>query len=60
MREVLSLFLFGIGALFFVVFLTALKPDSVTAAAGSNKPGYWSRLAARGSSLEGAGLTFAR
>ena len=30
MKEVLSLFTFGIGALFFVVFFVALKPDVVT------------------------------
>jgi hypothetical protein len=28
MREVLSLFTFAIGALCFVVFITAIKPDS--------------------------------
>ena len=40
MKEVLSLFTFGIGALFFVVFFTALKPDTVAAVAWSNKPEY--------------------
>ena len=29
MKEVLSLFTFGIGALFFVVFFAAFKPDVV-------------------------------
>ena len=30
MKEVLSLIMFGIGALFFVVFFAAFKPDVVT------------------------------
>ena len=38
MREVLSLFTFGIGALCFVVFFTALKPLAVTAATGPANP----------------------
>jgi len=40
MKEGLSLFTFGIWALFFVVFFTALKPDTVAVVAGSNKPEY--------------------
>ena len=31
MREILSLFMFGIGALLFVVFFTVFRPDTVTA-----------------------------
>ena len=38
MKEVLSLFTFGIGALFFVVFFAAFKPDVVTAVPGPSKP----------------------
>ena len=40
MKEVLSLFTFGIGALFFVVFFAALKPDVVIAVPGPSKPEY--------------------
>jgi hypothetical protein len=36
MKEVLSVFTFGIGALCFVAFFTALKPLAVTAATGVN------------------------
>ena len=43
MKEVLSLFTFGIWALFFVVFFTALKPDTVAVFARSNKPEYCNR-----------------
>ena len=32
MKEVLSVFTFGIGALCFVVFMTAIKPDSAASA----------------------------
>ena len=45
MKEVLSLFTFGIGALFFVVFFTTLKPTVVTAASGPGKPGQCSTKA---------------
>jgi hypothetical protein len=38
MREVLSLFMFGIGALFFVVFFTVLKPDAEAPVAGAESP----------------------
>jgi hypothetical protein len=40
MKEVLSLITFGIGALFFVVFFAAFRPDVVIAAPGPSKPGY--------------------
>ena len=41
MKEVLSLITFGIGALFFVVFFAALKPDVVIAFPGQgSQPGY--------------------
>jgi hypothetical protein len=45
MKEVLSLFTFGIGALLFVVFFTAFKPDVVVAVPGPSKPGYCSTKA---------------
>jgi hypothetical protein len=45
MREVLSLFTFGIGALCFVVFFTALEPLAVTAATGPANPAYCSTKA---------------
>ena len=45
MKEVLSLFTFGIGALFFVVFFAAFKPDVVIAVTGPSKPGYCSTKA---------------
>ena len=40
MKEVLSVFTFGIWALFFVMFFTAIKPDTVAGLAGSIKPKY--------------------
>ena len=40
MKEVLSLITFGIGALFFVVFFAAFRPDVVIAAPSPSKPGY--------------------
>jgi hypothetical protein len=40
MKEVLSVFMFGIWALFFVVFFIAIKPDTVAAVAGSIRPEY--------------------
>jgi hypothetical protein len=43
MKQVLSLFTFGIGALFFLAFFTTLKPTAVTAASGPNKPGQCRR-----------------
>jgi hypothetical protein len=45
MKEVLSVFTFGIGALCFVAFLTALKPLAVTAATGLANPAYCSTKA---------------
>ena len=39
MKQVLSLFIFGIGGLFFLAFFTTLKPTVVTAASGLDKPG---------------------
>jgi hypothetical protein len=42
MKEFLSLFLFGIGALCFVVFFATLKPTVVTAAVGPREPGHCS------------------
>jgi hypothetical protein len=38
MKEVLSVFTFGIGALCFVVFVTVFKPTSVSAVHGTSKP----------------------
>jgi hypothetical protein len=40
MKEVASLFTFGIGALFFVVFFAAFKPDVVIAVPGPSTSGY--------------------
>jgi hypothetical protein len=40
MKEVLSVFTFGTWALFFVVFFTALKPDTVAVVARSIKAEY--------------------
>ena len=40
MKQILSLFMFGIGTLFFVAFFTALKPEAVSAVPGTSKPGY--------------------
>jgi hypothetical protein len=40
MKEVLSLITFGVGALLFVVFFVAFRPDIVVAAPGPSKPGY--------------------
>ena len=40
MKEVISLITFGIGALFFVVFFAACKPDVVIAATGPSKPSH--------------------
>jgi hypothetical protein len=40
MKEVLSLFTFGIGALCFVVFVTVFKPDALSAVPGPTKPDY--------------------
>jgi hypothetical protein len=40
MKEVLSVFTFGIGALCFVVFVTVFKPTAVSAVHGTSKPEY--------------------
>jgi hypothetical protein len=40
MKEVLSVFTFGIGAVCFVVFFTVLKPHAFSAAAGPSQPEY--------------------
>jgi len=40
MKEVLSVFTFGIGALCFVVFVTVFKPTAVSAVDGTSKPEY--------------------
>ena len=45
MKEILSFFTFGIGALCFVAFLTAFKPLAVTGAAGLANPAYCSTKA---------------
>jgi hypothetical protein len=42
MKQVLSLFTFGIGALLFVAFFSTLKPTVVTAASESGTPGQCS------------------
>jgi hypothetical protein len=42
MKEVLSVFTFGIGALCFVVFVTVFKPTAVSAVDGTSKPVYCS------------------
>lgn len=40
MKEVLSVFTFGIGALCFMVFVTVLKPNAISAVPGPSKPEY--------------------
>jgi hypothetical protein len=40
MKEVLSVFTFGIGALCFVGFVTVFKPTAVSAVVGTSKPKY--------------------
>ena len=45
MKEVLSLFTFGIGALFLLAFFTTLKPTAVTAASGPGEPSQCSTKA---------------
>jgi hypothetical protein len=42
MKEVLSVFTFGIGALCFVVFVTVFKPEAVSAVLGTSEPVYCS------------------
>ena len=38
MKQVFSLFVFGIGGLFFLAFFTTLRPTVVTAASGPGRP----------------------
>ena len=45
MKQVLGVFMFGIGALFFLAFFTTLKPIAVTAASGRGEPGQCSTKA---------------
>ena len=45
MKEVLSFFTFGIGALCFVAFFIVLKPLAVTATTGLANPAYCSTKA---------------
>jgi hypothetical protein len=45
MKQVLSLFTFGIATLLFLAFLTTLKPTVVSAASGPGKPGQCSTKA---------------
>jgi hypothetical protein len=45
MKQFLTLFTFGIGALFFLAFFTTLKPTVVPAASGPGKPGQCSTKA---------------
>ena len=45
MKQVLSLFTFGIGALFFLAFFTTLKPTAVTAASEPGELGQCSTKA---------------
>ena len=40
MKDVLSLATFAIGVLCFVVFVTTVKPDAISAAPASSKPEY--------------------
>jgi hypothetical protein len=57
MKQILSLFTFGIATLLFLAFLTTLKPTVVSAASGPGKPGQCSTKAS--SSLACRSLTFA-
>jgi hypothetical protein len=45
MKQILSLFMFGIGALLFLAFFATLKPTDVTAASESGEPGQCSTKA---------------
>ena len=51
MKQVLSIFTFGIGALLFVAFFTTLKPTVVTTASGPGTPGQCSTKAPLACSL---------
>jgi hypothetical protein len=41
MRDVLSLLMFGIGAVFFAVFFAVLKPDTAVPVAVPHTPASW-------------------
>ena len=43
MKQILSLFMFGIGALLFLAFFATLRPTDVTAALGSSESGSAAR-----------------
>jgi hypothetical protein len=45
MKQIFSLFMFGIGALLFLAFFATLKPTDVTAASGPGEPGQCSTKA---------------
>jgi hypothetical protein len=45
MKQILSLFMFGIGALLFLAFFATLRPTDVTAALGSSESGQCSTKA---------------
>ena len=45
MKQILSLFMFGIGALLFLAFFATLRPIDVTAALGSSESGQCSTKA---------------
>jgi hypothetical protein len=45
MKQVINIFTFGIGALFFVAFFSTLEPTVVPVASGPDKPGYCSTKA---------------
>jgi hypothetical protein len=51
MKQFLSLFMFGIGGLFFLVIFTTLKPTVVTTASGPGTPGQCSTKAPLACSL---------
>ena len=57
MKQILSLFMFGIGALLFLAFFATLKPTDVTAASGSSESGQCSTKAPP--SIACRSLTFA-
>jgi hypothetical protein len=40
MKQILSLFMFGIGALLFLAFFATFKPTDVTAASQHESPAY--------------------
>ena len=58
MKQFLSLFMFGIGGLLFLAFVTTLKPTVVTAASGPGKPGQCSTKAPSFVVFDDAGKPF--